>query len=220
LKEAKPALPVKYLWNAFALLLLATACAPKRTAAPPPAPQPVKQNLFVLLPSREGGPSSIVVRNQAGAQNLVQPYQAVNVERADVAPSAPRTMDQAEVRRLFGTALDALPEPEVQFVLHFDGGSEVLNAESVGQMPAILKAIRDRHSTVIAITGHTDTTSTHEFNYQLGLRRAQSVAGILRSEGVPEGDIFVSSHGDADLLIKTGPNTADARNRRVEVVIR
>ena len=203
------------------LFLFATACAPKRVAAPtPPPPQPLKQNFFVLLPERDGGAGSIVVRNQAGAQDLSQPYQATRVERADVAPVTPFTLDQADVRRLFGTALDVLPAPEIEFALHFNGDSDVLNAESTAQIPAVLNAIRERHSTSITVTGHTDTTSTHEYNYQLGLRRARNVAAILRSQGVSESDLFISSHGDADLLVKTAPNTPNAQNRRVEVIVR
>ena len=201
------------------LLFFAAACAPKRVAAPP-APPPPKQNVFVLLPDPEGNPGGIVVRNQAGAQDLSQPYQAVRVERPDVSPSPPFTLDQADVRRLFGAALDVLPAPEIQFVLHFDEGRDVLTAESEAQIPAILNAIRERHSTAITVTGHTDTTADPQFNYQLGMRRAQRVAGILQGQGVSASDLFVSSHGDTDLLVKTPRGVAEARNRRVEVIVR
>ena len=212
---------IRYLRNGtLSLLLLSAACAPKRVAAPPPAPQPVKQNVFVLLPERDAAPSSIVVTNRAGTRDLTQPYQAVRVERADVAPGTPFTMDQPEVRRLFGTAIDALPKPEVQFVLHFDGDSDALNAESAALIPAILNAIRERHSTAITVTGHTDATATHDYNYQLGLRRARTVEATLLRQGVSQTDLFVSSHGDADQLVKTPPNTANAQNRRVEVIVR
>jgi outer membrane protein OmpA-like peptidoglycan-associated protein len=162
----------------------------------------------------------MLVRNQAGAQDLTLPYQAVRVERADVAPSAPFTLDQTEVRRLFGSAIDVLPVPEVQFVLHFDEGRDVLNAESAALIPAILNAIRERHSTAVTVTGHTDTTADPQFNYQLGLRRAQRVADLLKSQGVNESDIFASSHGDADLLVKTARGVVEAQNRRVEVIVR
>jgi outer membrane protein OmpA-like peptidoglycan-associated protein len=206
-------------WLAVASILLATACAPKRPAAAPPAPA-AKQNVFALLPQPSGESSGITVRNPAGAQDLTQPNQAVRVERADVAPTAPYALDQPEVRRLFGAAIDVLPTPEVAFVLHFDEGRDVLNAESVAMLPDILNAIRDRRSTAITVTGHTDTTATPQFNYALGLRRAQNVAAILRTQGVKDDDLFVSSHGDADLLEKTARNIPNANNRRVEVIVR
>jgi len=203
----------------IAAFLFASACGPKHQAAAPPAP-PVSQNVFVLLPEPEGQSTGIVVRNQAGTQDLTLPYQAVRVDRNDVAPGAPFTLDQAEVRRLFGAAIDVLPQPEVLFTLHFDEGRDVLNAESEAMIPGILNAIRERHSTAITVTGHTDTMPASQGNYQLGLSRAQRVVEILKRQGVSESDIFASSHGDADLLVKTGPNVAESQNRRVEVIVR
>jgi outer membrane protein OmpA-like peptidoglycan-associated protein len=200
------------------ITLLASACAPKHPPTPPTPP--ANQNVFVLLPEPEGESRGMVVRNQAGARDLSLPYQAVRVDRNDVPPSAPFTLDPAEVRRLFGSAIDVLPSPELQFVLHFDEGRDVLNAESEALIPAILSAIRERQSTAITVTGHTDTTADPQFNYQLGLRRAQRVADLLKSQGVNESDIFASSHGDADLLVKTARGVPEARNRRVEVIVR
>jgi outer membrane protein OmpA-like peptidoglycan-associated protein len=203
----------------LALVLLAASCGPKRAPAPPAAPAP-KQNVIALLPEPGGASSGIAVRNQAGSQDLTLPFQAVRVERNDAPPSAPFVLDAAEVRRLFGAAIDAVPAAEVQFVLHFDGDRDVLNAQSEGMMGAILQAIRDRKSTAITVVGHTDTTATAAYNYELGLRRAQHVAGRLQSQGVNASEIFISSHGDADLLVKTERNVPEARNRRVEVIVR
>ena len=206
---------------AFAsLLLFASGCALRQAQAPPPAgPQP-KQNLVVLLPDREGKPSGIAVTNSAGAQTVTQPYQAVRVERSGAAPSPPFAMDEAEVRRVFGSVLDALPAPEVVFTLYFGEGSDVLVPEDQAQLPAILNAIRERRSTAISLIGHTDTTADPKFNYQLGLRRAQGVSAILRARGVDSSALFVASHGDSDLAVKTASGVAERRNRRVEVVVR
>jgi outer membrane protein OmpA-like peptidoglycan-associated protein len=137
-----------------------------------------------------------------------------------VAPSPPFALDQAEVRRLFGAALDVLPAPEVLFALHFDENRDTLTAESEAQLPAILNAIRERHSTAITIIGHTDTTGTVQSNYELGLRRAQRVVRILVEQGVDPSSLFASSHGEADLLVKTERGVSEARNRRVEIVVR
>ncbi len=204
---------------AVTAILLACACSPKRAAAPPPPP-PVPQNVIALLPEPDGATTGIVVRNQGGSQDLTQPSTAVRVARAGTAPSAPFVIDQAETRRLFGSALDVLPAPELLFTLHFDEGRDVLTADSLDQIPAILNAIRDRRSTAITVTGHTDTVADPQLNYRLGLRRAQGVAAILRARGVNESDLFISSHGDADLLVKTGRGVAEVQNRRVEVIVR
>jgi outer membrane protein OmpA-like peptidoglycan-associated protein len=204
-----------------AALLLSAGCAPKRQAAAPPPPPPApRQNLFVLLPETGGKVGAIAVTNQAGRQELNQGYQAVRVERADAPPSAPFAMPEADVKRLFGPALDVLPEAELHFTLYFEEARDVLTAESQAQLPAIMAAVKVRRSTDVSVTGHTDTTGKPESNYQLGLRRARRVAELLRAAGVAESDLSVESHGEADLLVKTARGVAEARNRRVEVTVR
>jgi outer membrane protein OmpA-like peptidoglycan-associated protein len=57
-------------------------------------------------------------------------------------------------------------------------------------------------------------------NLALGLRRAISVRDILVEAGLAPSTIAVSSHGEADLLVKTPNNTPGPRNRRVEITVR
>lgn len=202
-------------------LLLFSGCAKKQAQAPPaPPPPPPKQSLVVLLPESDGKAGRVVLTNSAGTATLSQPYQAIRVERSDTAPSAPVTIDQAEVRRVFGSVLDAIPSAEVGFTLHFAGDSDALLPASQAQIPTILDTIRQRRSTSISVIGHTDTTATPHYNYRLGLRRAQGVAEILRAQGVNATDLFVDSHGEADLAVKTARGVSEPRNRRVEVTVR
>jgi len=204
------------------ILLSGAGCTPKlvQTQPPPAAPVPVAQNIFVLLPNSDGTPSSITITNPAGTQEIRQPCQVVRVERSDVAPTAPFAFDEPSVKRLFGTTEDNMPAPELTFVLHFDENKDVLNAESAARLPDIFRAIRDRHSTMVTVTGHTDTTGTPKYNDDLAMKRAQNVAGTLKAQGLDSSSLFVTSHGATDLLIKTGPDKAEPRNRRVEVIVR
>ncbi len=203
-----------------AIVLLSAGCGKKAAqTAPPPPPSP-KQNIFALLAEADGTVGRIVVSNAGGAQELNQPNQAVRVERADVAPTAPFILDPAAVRRLFGIALDALPAAETLFVLYFDEGRGDLNAASLAQLPAIFRVIQERHSTAVTVIGHTDTTADPQFNYRLGMVRAQRVAAYLRDRGIEASSLFVDSHGEADLLVKTPRGQAEQRNRRVEVIVR
>jgi OmpA-OmpF porin, OOP family len=216
----KSALTVKNsLWICF-LFFFIVSCAPKRVPLPVPEKAPVKQNLFVLLPDPEGKPNGIEVKNTAGSQSLNQSYQAVRIERPDLPPGSPFTMEAAEVQRLFGAVIDALPAREVQFILYFVEGKDTLIPESEALIPAIFTAIDDQHSTAITVTGHTDMTGTSTSNYQLGMKRAQRVADILSSRGLNASQVLVSSHGDTDPVIKTPRGSAEQRNRRVEVIVR
>ncbi len=141
------------------------------------------------------------------------------MERADVAPTAPFPIDQPTVRRLFGAALDVIPEPQIRFILYFDEASDTINTQSQAILPEILRAIEARRSTDISVTGHTDRTGPPAGNYALGLRRAERVAAVLRGQGVDATSIFVTSHGESDPLVKTDRGVAEQRNRRVEVIV-
>jgi outer membrane protein OmpA-like peptidoglycan-associated protein len=123
------------------------------------------------------------------------------------------------MRRVFGAALDAMPEEEARFVLQFDEARDTLNAEAMAMIPAILKAIADRRSTDIRVTGHTDTTGTIAANLALGQRRAETVAALLRAQGVAADSLYVTSYGEVDQVVKTARGTPEPRNRRVEVIV-
>jgi outer membrane protein OmpA-like peptidoglycan-associated protein len=175
--------------------------------------------MFVLLPDPQGKNTAIMVSNNSGSQEIREPNRVVKVARAGAAPSAPAPIDQATVKRLFGVALDAMPEAEVGFTLYFDEASDTLNSAAQATMASILRAIQERHSTDVSVTGHTDRTGTSQGNYELGLRRAERVAAVLHTQGVEESSLFVGSHGESDPLIPTGPGVAEQRNRRVEVIV-
>jgi outer membrane protein OmpA-like peptidoglycan-associated protein len=129
-------------------------------------------------------------------------------------------MKEEEVLRIFGKALDALPEPPIRFLLYFISGTPELTADSKRQIPEILRAIEARRSTNIAIVGHTDRVGSREKNQKLGLDRAISVRNILVSSGIDPSGIGVVSHGEDNPLVETEDNIEEPRNRRVEITVR
>ena len=82
------------------------------------------------------------------------------------------------------------------------------------------KPSKDRAFPDVAVIGHTDTTGTSAINFQLGLRRANAIRSRLVETGVDASVIEVSSHGEADLLVKTADEVPESRNRRVEISVR
>jgi outer membrane protein OmpA-like peptidoglycan-associated protein len=183
------------------------ACAPKK-------------NLIVLLPDPDGQVGEITVENKGGTQLLTEPRHATEIKAADVSPTAPVTMKEEEVLRVFGEALSALPEPPIRFLLYFISGTSELTAESQGKISEILRAIEARKSKDIAIVGHTDRVGSREKNQKLGLDRAVSTKNIFVSTGVDPSGIEVASHGEDNPSIKTADNVAEPRNRRVEITVR
>jgi outer membrane protein OmpA-like peptidoglycan-associated protein len=61
---------------------------------------------------------------------------------------------------------------------------------------------------------------TPRANLELGLKRAGTVRSILVKAGLEAKLIEVTSHGEADLLMRTPDSTAEPHNRRVEISVR
>jgi outer membrane protein OmpA-like peptidoglycan-associated protein len=192
------------------------ACAGRRVPQPV-APRPA---LIVLLPDPETATTGRArVTNEYGSVDLAAPRHAT-VVTADSGPAPVRTIDEAEVARVFETALAALPPMPRHFTLRFLFESDELTEESRALVPQILGAVKAMPFPEVAIIGHTDTLGDARANVALGLKRAVTVRGFLEMAGFDASTIDIRSHGEADLLIKTPNNTPEPRNRRVEIVVR
>jgi peptidoglycan-associated lipoprotein len=94
-----------------------------------------------------------------------------------------------------------------------------LAPESEVFLPEVFRTVRDRGALDISVIGHTDTIGTRDYNYQLSLRRARKVADLLAKQGVDRNILDIESHGEDNLLIKTGDQVREPRNRRVEITV-
>lgn len=196
----------RFLAVCFALLFLSSACASSR-------------DVIILLPDEQGKTGAIIVSGEGGEQILSEPRQAVSV-KSGTAPGKPYHMPEKEVRTLVGPALEALPQPPIQFILYFEHDTARLTGKSAKQVGDVLRTIRERAPVDISVVGHTDTLGSRKYNYRLSLERAQAVADILTAKGVDPSIIDITSHGKDNPLIPTGDQVAEPRNRRVEVTVR
>jgi outer membrane protein OmpA-like peptidoglycan-associated protein len=73
---------------------------------------------------------------------------------------------------------------------------------------------------LLTVTGHTDLVGTIDYNYKLGLKRAQIVEKYLENQGINVNRMNAVSKGEtepaADYLTKEGR----AKNRRTEISIK
>jgi outer membrane protein OmpA-like peptidoglycan-associated protein len=176
--------------------------------------------LIALLPDPETQVTGrIRVSNEFGSIDLSTPRASLTA-RANAAPGPVATLTDDDVSRFFGAALAALPPAPRHFTLQFKFESDTLTDESAALVPAILEAVRALRIPEVTIAGHTDTMGDVKSNVALGLRRAMRVRSILVEAGLPAATVDVTSHGEADLLVKTRDNTPEPRNRRVEITVR
>lgn len=202
----------------FACLMILPACRKKPALQTPLAPK--AENAVVLLRDDAGHVGRVLFENEGGSTDLTEENTMTVIYAANVAPIAPVAVNDGEIARRFGAALEGLPTPQLEFVLYFDVGTDRLTPASEAQVASLLQAVEERHSTDVSIVGHTDTTDTPKANFQLGMRRAEKVAEILTSRGLAPGYCTVESHGEGNLLIPTADGVDEPRNRRVEVTVR
>jgi outer membrane protein OmpA-like peptidoglycan-associated protein len=198
-------------------VVLAAGCGPRRVAQPT---RPTPPTLIVLLPDPESGVTGRAhVSNEFGSADLAAARAATRVT-ADRAPGAVSTMSEADVKRLFGEALAGLPPAPRHFTLHFRFESDALTEESNALVPEILRTVNGLAVPEVVVVGHSDTMGDPRANLALGQKRAISVRDLLVVAGLAASTIEATSHGEADLLVKTLDNTPEPRNRRVEITVR
>jgi outer membrane protein OmpA-like peptidoglycan-associated protein len=192
------------------------ACA--RSA--PQLPQlPVREVIVLAAEPESGQVGRMLVRTSTGEMELAERGASTTLV-AGRSPGAVVVMSDAEIQQLFGSALAIRPPAARRFDLYFETGTDTLTRESRGRVAELVEAVVNRVAPDVSIIGHTDTTGTAASNVDLGLRRASLLRTLLVEAGLDPGVVEVTSHGETDPLVPTPDETAEARNRRVEVIVR
>ena len=171
----------------------------------------------VLLPEKDGGATAVVVRQGEQAVVLDQPYAAA---RQTTAGPRAYTATPQEVQAQFGAALAAQPNRPKSFTLYFVEGRDEFTDSSKQILTDVLSEIAKHPVPDIVVVGHTDSVGSDQFNDALALRRAETVRLLLIGQGLAPESIVAVGRGKRDLLVKTPDGVAEARNRRVEIVVR
>ena len=190
-------------------LLAACAQAPKA---------PLGDELVVVLPGHDGKVGGVVVRREGSEQLLDKPYAAARVV-ADSKPQAAQ-LDAAEVKKVFGPALDALPGKPATFLVYFLEGKDELTAASNAELKNVFAEIKRRPEPDLMVIGHTDNVGGDAYNDKLSLARAERMRELLKGLGIPESRIQVAGRGKRESLVPTQDNVPEPRNRRVEISVR
>jgi outer membrane protein OmpA-like peptidoglycan-associated protein len=101
----------------------------------------------------------------------------------------------------------------------FGVGSSQLESRAQQVLHAVAIVLKKYDETRINVYGFTDTTGTAARNAELSQRRAQVVADELMGNGVASARLNTRGMGETKLKVSTADNVAEARNRRVEIVL-
>lgn len=185
-----------------------------------PVVEKVPEVIVVLLADDDGHIGKIEVSTNAGSQVIDQPNQYTVVKDVNKVPAKPEVASDEMIKTVYAGLLSAQPIPPVSFTLYFESATTFIDQESAMLIPKIIDAARERKPAEINIVGHADRAGNDAFNIKLSLERAKAVHNILRLESIDDAVFEVSSHGENDPLILTEDGVAEAKNRRVEVIVR
>jgi outer membrane protein OmpA-like peptidoglycan-associated protein len=195
------------------LALLALAALAAGCASAPKTPA-----LFAVVPGADGHVGAIVVRTDRDERVIDSAYGAQRL-RSDGTVEASR-LTAADVRREFGTTLDALPGKPATFLLYFLEGKDELTQDSKSEMEKVFGELKRRPLPDIVVIGHTDTVGGLAFNDRLSLARAERLREMMVGLGIPSERISAAGRGKRELLVPTEDNISEPRNRRVEINVR
>ena len=120
----------------------------------------------------------------------------------------------------YGALMDELPPPAEHFSLGFDLGQSTPDAAQEDILRRIFIAARARPGAEVQVVGHTDRVGSDEANDALSRDRAEQVRQYLISRGLAADLVRATWRGEREPLVATPDGVAEARNRRVEVIVR
>ena len=172
----------------------------------------------ILLPQADSTASAVVVRSTTTQIVLDVPYQRAS--GTGTAALKGDTVTAEDLQKKYLGLFTAAPPRPSKFILNFLPGGTTLTPESEAALPKILADLAARAGVDLVVTGHTDTKGAAAANDELSLKRAGVVAQLLIDKGAASTRIESVGRGERELLVKTGDDVDEPRNRRVEVVVR
>jgi outer membrane protein OmpA-like peptidoglycan-associated protein len=204
---------LRLLGLVFLALVAAGCCAPRK-----PVPM-VASELFAVIPSPANGHVGAIVVHRNGQAHVIDSAYGAERVRSDGALETAR-IDDAEVKRVFGPTLDALPGRPTSYTLYFLEGKDELTPESRVELEKVFADLKHRPLPDIVVIGHTDTVGGLPFNDKLSLARAERMREMMIALGIPAERIQAAGRGKRELLVPTEDNVSEPRNRRVEINVR
>jgi OOP family OmpA-OmpF porin len=168
-------------------------------------------------------PSGNLVSGGTRGIRLAAPPSDAAVAPAPSPAQQPRVASSKPVAVPVAAAAPAAPAagPAVNLTVNFATGSAELTPDAIRTLDELGSALSSKELAGyrFRIEGHTDTVGSPEMNRSLSERRAEAVVSYVSKRfGVEPSRLQAVGMGEQGLLVPTPPQTAEPRNRRVQVV--
>jgi outer membrane protein OmpA-like peptidoglycan-associated protein len=114
---------------------------------------------------------------------------------------------------------ESMPE---NLVIYFEfNGTKFKTDVQIENSITTLKAWLSKYQgSMLNVTGHTDLVGTADYNFNLGLKRADVVASFLENKGIKASSMIKASRGETEPAASYLTETGRAKNRRTEISIK
>jgi outer membrane protein OmpA-like peptidoglycan-associated protein len=103
--------------------------------------------------------------------------------------------------------------------LLFDVNSSTLKQEGRTNIENLATVLKKYDDTEILIEGHTDNTGDDQYNQELSVKRAESVANMVKMQAIKGSRITTVGYGETQPLETNETAEGRAQNRRVDIAI-
>lgn len=169
----------------------------------------------VLLPGEAGHPVGALVRlNKDGSDKTV-------LNEANEAFAGNGVRHNVKVKPVYNGLIAGLPLPSKSFTLTFALGADL--PEQTDTNRRTIDYIRDevalRPGAEVQVTGHTDRSGGPQINVKLSQDRAENFRKYLTENGFPADQVSAVGRSSLEPFDPGNPGD-DAKNRRIEVIVR
>jgi outer membrane protein OmpA-like peptidoglycan-associated protein len=189
----------------------------------------------IVLGAAAAGPVGAVVGAAAGvvigdryrrqaqtaqtAAALTQDLDRSEADRAQLAHSVAQlngTLAEAQAR---GEQLDQALQhtDELGFDVSFRTDDDAVTVQAMAPLLKLGALVASLPQTQVLVAGYADPRGSEAYNDELSFRRAECVAAVLASAGVPRERILIEAHGKSEALSAAGDRDGYAFDRRVTV---
>ncbi|VWC66022.1 membrane protein [Burkholderia lata] len=148
------------------------------------------------------------LRDNSNPSSLIFQCGAAPVEPAAAAPAPAAQPAPAPVEHV-NLSGDAL----------FATGQATLAPTARASLDKLLGERDDRTYSQVTVTGYTDSVGGDQYNLALSKRRAEAVAGYLKSHGLKAETLTVTGRGKADPVASNETAEGRTSNRRVDITL-
>ncbi len=99
----------------------------------------------------------------------------------------------------------------------FKTNSADLDSQFFSVLDSVATVLKEYKSTLVTVSGYTDSTGAAAYNQKLSEKRATTVALYLHSRGVQQERLAAIGHGEANPVASNSTADGRAKNRRVEI---